>query len=171
MICGSLTFQGPSDDQLGERRSAGSCVCSERFTERSIANERFTTHSMTSNRGTHDRTVTTGRRCVGLVIHCGLGLRRRTPKITRLPPRDFDFRKRPIGNSSAFFCSALRLCCQTRSSLCCSNGIEKQPVACTGTAGMPKVDSSIRADCRSCVNFAVSSRAFAHIQLPFQSSV
>jgi hypothetical protein len=30
----------------------------------------------------------------------------RTLKITRLPPRDFDFRKRPIGNSGAFFCSS-----------------------------------------------------------------
>jgi hypothetical protein len=27
-----------------------------------------------------------------------------TAKITRLPPRDFDLRKRPIGNSGAFFC-------------------------------------------------------------------
>ncbi len=26
-----------------------------------------------------------------------------TPKITRLPPRDLDFRRRPIGNSGAFF--------------------------------------------------------------------
>jgi hypothetical protein len=31
---------------------------------------------------------------------------RRTTKITRLPPSDSDFRKRPIGNSGAFFCSA-----------------------------------------------------------------
>ncbi len=31
----------------------------------------------------------------------------RTSKITRLPPSDFDFRKRPIGNSGAFFCSAI----------------------------------------------------------------
>jgi hypothetical protein len=30
-------------------------------------------------------------------------LLRITTKITRLPPRDFDFRKRPIGNSGAFF--------------------------------------------------------------------
>jgi hypothetical protein len=30
----------------------------------------------------------------------------RTTKITRLPPSDFDFRKRPIGNSGAFFCSS-----------------------------------------------------------------
>jgi hypothetical protein len=29
-----------------------------------------------------------------------------TTKITRLPPSDFDFRKRPIGNSGAFFCSS-----------------------------------------------------------------
>jgi hypothetical protein len=28
----------------------------------------------------------------------------RTTKITRLPPRDFDLRKRPIGNSGAFLC-------------------------------------------------------------------
>ena len=28
---------------------------------------------------------------------------RRTSKITRLPPSDVDFRKRPIGNSGAFF--------------------------------------------------------------------
>jgi hypothetical protein len=31
---------------------------------------------------------------------------RRTTKITRLPPGDFDFRKRPIGNSGAFFGSS-----------------------------------------------------------------
>jgi hypothetical protein len=31
----------------------------------------------------------------------------RTTKITWLPPRDFDFRKRPIGNSGAFFGSAI----------------------------------------------------------------
>jgi hypothetical protein len=30
-----------------------------------------------------------------------------TVKITRLPPRDFDLRKRPIGNSGAFFYSSL----------------------------------------------------------------
>lgn len=30
----------------------------------------------------------------------------RTLTITRLPPRDFDLRKRLIGNSGAFFCSA-----------------------------------------------------------------
>jgi hypothetical protein len=30
-----------------------------------------------------------------------------TTKITRLPPSDFEFRKRPIGNSGAFFCSAI----------------------------------------------------------------
>jgi hypothetical protein len=29
---------------------------------------------------------------------------RRTTEITRLPPRDLDLRKRPIGNSGAFFC-------------------------------------------------------------------
>jgi hypothetical protein len=28
----------------------------------------------------------------------------RTAKITPLPPSDFDLRKRPIGNSGAFFC-------------------------------------------------------------------
>jgi hypothetical protein len=30
----------------------------------------------------------------------------RTGKITRLPPKDFDLRKRPNGNLGAFFCSA-----------------------------------------------------------------
>jgi hypothetical protein len=29
-----------------------------------------------------------------------------TTKTTRLPPSDFDFRKRPIGNSGAFFGSS-----------------------------------------------------------------
>jgi hypothetical protein len=33
----------------------------------------------------------------------------RTPKITWLPSRDFDSRKRPIGNSGGFFCSAVFL--------------------------------------------------------------
>ena len=32
---------------------------------------------------------------------------RRTPKITRLPPRDFDVPKRPIGNSGALLCSSV----------------------------------------------------------------
>ena len=35
---------------------------------------------------------------VSIFILCG-----RTTKITRLPPSDFDFRKRPTGNSGAFF--------------------------------------------------------------------
>ena len=39
-------------------------------------------------------------------VQFGLLICRRTTKITRLPPRDFDFRKRPIGNSGAFFCSS-----------------------------------------------------------------
>ena len=33
------------------------------------------------------------------------GFEQITTKITRLPPRDFNFKKRPIGNSGAFFCS------------------------------------------------------------------
>ena len=35
--------------------------------------------------------------------HLSDSLNGRTTKITRLPPRDFDFKKRPIGNSGAFF--------------------------------------------------------------------
>ena len=34
----------------------------------------------------------------------GVIFSRRTTKITRLPPSDRDFRKRPIGNSGGFFC-------------------------------------------------------------------
>jgi len=91
-----------------------------------------------------------------------------TTKITRLPPRDLDLRKRPIGNSGAFFCSS----CFCSSVLRNTVGVTRatnQPVAARATDPYTIADDCRRSqdDVRSTLRSSMAVRGKAVDQIQY----